>query len=72
MNKAKRLKQVNALLFLFLVYQAFTGILLGIVDGEALEVLHPIGGGALVVLVVPPPQPQLGVGPLGLFSREVR
>ena len=52
MNKAKRLKQVNVLLFLFLVYQAVTGVLLGVgvIDGEALEVLHPIGGGVLVVL----------------------
>jgi hypothetical protein len=50
MNKAKRLKQVNVLLFVFLVYQAVTGMLLGLVDGEAFEALHPIGGGVLVVL----------------------
>jgi heme A synthase len=50
MNKAKRLKLVNVLLILFLAYQAVTGMVLGTIGGDVLGVLHPIGGGVLVVL----------------------
>lgn len=50
MNKAKRLKQVNVVLFVFLVYQLVTGVLFGLADSEVLEFLHPIGGLILVVL----------------------
>jgi hypothetical protein len=50
MNKARLLKQVNVLLLIFLVYQAVTGIVLGATDAEVVAVLHPIGGGVLVVL----------------------
>lgn len=50
MNKAGRLKQVNTWLFIFLVYQAITGILMATIGGEVLEAAHPIGGILLVVL----------------------
>lgn len=50
MNKVKWLKRVNVLLLIFLVYQAVTGMVLGATDAEVLALLHPIGGGVLVVL----------------------
>lgn len=50
MNRAKRLKVVNILLFVFLVYQLVTGVLFWLTDSETLEALHPVGGLILVVL----------------------
>ncbi len=50
MNKARWLKRVNVVLFIFLLYQAVTGLLLGVMDGEVFEVIHPIGGVILLIL----------------------
>ncbi len=50
MNRAKWLKRVNVLLFIFLLYQAMTGLLSGVMNGDVFEVIHPAGGVILVVL----------------------
>jgi hypothetical protein len=50
MNKATRMKQINALLFIFFVFQLVTGALLGLTGSEAFEVAHPLGGAILAVL----------------------
>jgi hypothetical protein len=49
MSKVKWLKRVNVLLFVFLLFQASTAMLAG-VSGDLFEVIHPLGGGILVVL----------------------
>ena len=50
MNKARWLKRVNVALFIFLLYQAVTGLLSDVMNGDVFEVIHPIGGAILVVL----------------------
>jgi hypothetical protein len=50
MNRARWLKRVNVVLFVFLLYQAVTGLLSGVMNGDVFEVIHPIGGVILLVL----------------------
>ena len=52
MDRMKWLKRVNVLLFLFLVYQAVTGILSEVINPAVFEVIHPVGGILLVALGV--------------------
>jgi hypothetical protein len=51
MSKVKWLKRVNVLLFVFLLLQASTAVLAGVI-GDLFEVVHPLGGGILVVLAL--------------------
>jgi len=50
MNKARWLKRVNVVLFLFLLYQATTGLLSHVMNDDVFEVIHPVGGVILVAL----------------------
>ena len=50
MNRARWLKRVNVVLFVFLLYQAVTGALSSVMNGDVFEVIHPIGGVILLIL----------------------
>jgi len=50
MNKAKWLRLVNVVLLVFLLYQAVTGALSGVMNWDVFEVIHPIGGVILLIL----------------------
>jgi hypothetical protein len=52
MEKATWLKRTNALLFVFLLCQALTGGLAGVIDPEVFEVIHPVGGTLLVIAAI--------------------
>jgi hypothetical protein len=50
MGKVKWLKRVNVALFVVLLFQASTAAPAGVISGDLFEVIHPVGGGILVVL----------------------
>lgn len=52
MDKTKWLRIINPLLFLFLLYQAGTGLLHEAFNEEVFEVVHPVGGVLLVLLAL--------------------
>ncbi len=49
MDRTKWLKRINVLLLFFLIYQAVTGVLVAVINEDVFGVIHPVGGGLLVI-----------------------
>lgn len=52
MDRTLWLKRVNVLLFLFLLYQAVTGLFSDLMNDKVFAVIHPVGGGLLFLAAV--------------------